>query len=81
MAMRSTEDGRRVYKREGSLLVTVGGVFYGPSGNKESSIDHEKDVHTTDLPKAGGKNRITVKQGKKSETWIEKKVVFKKRAA
>lgn len=85
MAMRSQSDGRRVYPRGGSVVVCYGGVYFGPAANKDTAINHEKEVSIEVLDKSGGKSRIKVTQkvgGKKvSETWNEKKLTFEKRAS
>jgi hypothetical protein len=77
MAMRSATSPRRVYPRAGSLVLTYGGVYFGPKHNTKSEINPDKEVRITVLDRSGGKARIEVaqKDGTK-EIWTEKHLTF-----
>lgn len=87
MAMRSTNSPRRLYKRNGMMLLCLSGKYFGPrSGEKTCVIDDPaREVTISQLPKAGGKCRIQIEQiaaGGASviEVWTEKTIERKKRA-
>lgn len=76
MTMRSINDPRRLYSRSGSLIVCLGGVYYGPPQTKPTVLTADKEVTCEQLEKSGGKLRIKVTQGKTSENWLQKEIVF-----
>lgn len=84
MAMRSSTSPRRVYTRKGSLLVSFGGGFFGPTAGEPTEINPEKEVRIEELDPAGGRARVQVRQrkgkGSVTETWIAKTVVREPRA-
>lgn len=74
MAMKTSDQPRRVYRRNDVLHVLFEGKQYGPKDSDESEIETVRPVVCTLLPSNGGRARITVTQkcqGRKpvSETW------------
>lgn len=80
MSMKALSTPRRVYIRNGQALVTYGGLYFGSPKNKESQISTAKPVRIEVQPRAGGKARIAVTQGKVTENWTEQHLVFASRS-
>jgi len=84
--MRSSTSPRRVYTRNGSLVLCYGGIYFGPNAKKGTEINSEKEVRIEVLENSHGKKRIQVTQkvGKKPaivETWAEQELTFTPRTA
>jgi hypothetical protein len=83
MSMKSASAPRRLYTRNGSVVVCYGGLYFGPArGN--SALTADKTVRIEVLPRSHGKARIAVTQGTGdnavTENWPEQAIVFASRA-
>lgn len=88
MAMRSVNSPRRLYKRNGNMLLCFSGRYFGPRSGEKTFvvIDPAREVKIELLSNAGGKRRIRIEQvaaGGASvvETWTEKTIERKKRSS
>lgn len=83
MSMKSASSSRRLYKRSGSFVLTLSGVYFGPKVDADSKIDFEKEVNHKVLKPGGGRKRVEVSQGEGdtmvTEVWTEKHLTFTKR--
>ena len=83
MSMKTANDPRRVYLRDGSPIICFGGLYFGAPAKMTSAINHEKTVKVDVLAKSGGRSRISVTQRvgakKVTETWTQQNIVFQKR--
>lgn len=62
---------RRIYTRNGTQLVCLGGRLYRPT-KAGTQVDPSKEVGVEHLEASGGKQRVRVVQGKEvEERWIE----------
>lgn len=75
MSMRSINSARRVYVRNGSLVLCLSGRRFGPSRGAVSAIDKDLEVTHRELAcEEGDVRRIEVTQGAVTEVWQQKLV-------
>ena len=90
MAMRTANAPRKLYKRSikngGPYVLMIAGVYYAPRKGEKTTFAPKVEVTHAFIKPSGGKKRIEVVQAAQGdkpeikEIWVEREVVFKKRA-
>ncbi len=76
MSMRSINSSRRLYTRNGSLVLCLAGCYFGPQRNVKSAFDQSVEVFHREIACLEGEvRRIEVwAEGKPLEVWYQKLV-------
>jgi hypothetical protein len=86
MSMKNASTPRRLYVRGGALIVSYGGMFFGPPAHAKTELDQTLPVTIKVQKRKGGKSRISVTQMNASddffiENWVEQHLVYTHRAS